>query len=118
MQTSSALADEQPTLRDVQDRLNVCVQVAGKLWRALEKACWKTSAKGDVGAIPWLGLWRLGRVARFSLARHHRHPYGVQNAVTKLEAQFGERFKCRELPALKMRENRVLWSLRRQTPSC
>ena len=87
------LADEQPDLRDVQDRL-MFVQVLEAV-RALEEGVLEDIREGDVGAIlgwgfaPWSG-------GPFSWLDIIGTPYAAERC-DQLEAQFGERFKCPDL---------------------
>ena len=87
------LAEEQPDLRDVQDRL-MFVQVLEAV-RALEEGVLEDIREGDVGAIlgwgfaPWSG-------GPFSWLDIIGTPYAAERC-DQLEAQFGERFKCPDL---------------------
>lgn len=87
------LADEQPDLRDVQDRL-MFVQVLEAV-RALEEGVLEDIREGDVGAIlgwgfaPWSG-------GPFSWLDIIGAPYAAERC-DQLQAKFGDRFEC---PAL------------------
>lgn len=87
------LADEQPDLRDVQDRL-MFVQVLEAV-RALEEGVLMDIREGDVGAIlgwgfaPWSG-------GPFSWLDIIGAPYAAERC-DQLQAKFGDRFEC---PAL------------------
>ncbi|KIN70844.1 Fatty oxidation complex, alpha subunit [Sulfitobacter noctilucae] len=87
------LAEVQPELQDVQDRL-MFVQVLEAV-RALEEGVLMDIREGDVGAIlgwgfaPWSG-------GPFSWLDMIGTPYAAERC-DQLEAQFGERFKCPDL---------------------
>jgi len=87
------LADEQPDLRDVQDRL-MFVQVLEAV-RALEEGVLMDIREGDVGAIlgwgfaPWSG-------GPFSWLDIIGAPYAAERC-DQLQEKFGDRFEC---PAL------------------
>ena len=87
------LADEQPDLRDVQDRL-MFVQVLEAV-RALEEGVLEDIREGDVGAIlgwgfaPWSG-------GPFSWLDILGAPYAAERC-DQLTEQFGDRFKCPDL---------------------
>ena len=93
MQDKYPLAEEQPALQDVQDRL-MFVQVLEAV-RALEEGVLMDIREGDVGAIlgwgfaPWSG-------GPFSWLDMIGTPYAAERC-DQLEAQFGERFKCPDL---------------------
>ncbi len=87
------LADEQPDLRDVQDRL-MFVQVLEAV-RALEEGVLMDIREGDVGAIlgwgfaPWSG-------GPFSWLDIIGAPYAAERC-DQLTEKFGDRFKCPDL---------------------
>jgi 3-hydroxyacyl-CoA dehydrogenase/enoyl-CoA hydratase/3-hydroxybutyryl-CoA epimerase len=87
------LAEVQPELREVQDRL-MFVQVLEAV-RALEEGVLMDIREGDVGAIlgwgfaPWSG-------GPFSWLDMIGTPYAAERC-DQLQAKFGERFKCPEL---------------------
>jgi len=93
MQDKYPLAEVQPRLQDVQDRL-MFVQVLEAV-RALEEGVLMDIREGDVGAIlgwgfaPWSG-------GPFSWLDMIGTPYAAERC-DQLEAQFGERFKCPDL---------------------
>ncbi len=87
------LAETQPELQEVQDRL-MFVQVLEAV-RALEEGVLMDIREGDVGAIlgwgfaPWSG-------GPFSWLDMIGTPYAAERC-DELEAKFGERFKCPDL---------------------
>lgn len=87
------LAEEQPDLRDVQDRL-MFVQVLEAV-RALEEGVLEDIREGDVGAIlgwgfaPWSG-------GPFSWLDILGAPYAAERC-DQLQAKFGDRFACPDL---------------------
>ena len=87
------LAEEQPKVQEVQDRL-MFVQVLEAV-RALEEDVLMDIREGDVGAIlgwgfaPWSG-------GPFSWLDLIGTPYAAERC-DQLEAKFGERFKCPDL---------------------
>ncbi len=93
MQDKYPLAEEQPALQEVQDRL-MFVQVLEAV-RALEEGVLMDIREGDVGAIlgwgfaPWSG-------GPFSWLDMIGTPYAAERC-DQLEAKFGERFKCPDL---------------------
>ncbi len=87
------LADEQPKLQDVQDRM-MFVQVLEAV-RALEEGVLMDIREGDVGAILGWGFapWSGGPLSWLDMI-------GTEYAAERcdaLETQFGERFKCPDL---------------------
>ena len=93
MQDKYPLAEVQPELQEVQDRL-MFVQVLEAV-RALEEGVLMDIREGDVGAIlgwgfaPWSG-------GPFSWLDMIGTPYAAERC-DQLEAKFGERFKCPDL---------------------
>jgi 3-hydroxyacyl-CoA dehydrogenase/enoyl-CoA hydratase/3-hydroxybutyryl-CoA epimerase len=93
LQDKYPLAEEQPRLQDVQDRL-MFVQVLEAV-RALEEGVLMDIREGDVGAIlgwgfaPWSG-------GPFSWLDMIGTPYAAERC-DQLEAQFGPRFRCPDL---------------------
>ncbi len=87
------LAEEQPPLQDVQDRL-MFVQVLEAV-RALEEGVLMDIREGDVGAILGWGFapWSGGPLSWLDMIGT---PYAAERC-DQLEAQFGERFKCPDL---------------------
>ncbi|WP_370400674.1 3-hydroxyacyl-CoA dehydrogenase NAD-binding domain-containing protein [Sulfitobacter sp. JB4-11] len=93
MQDKYPLAEEQPELQEVQDRL-MFVQVLEAV-RALEEGVLMDIREGDVGAILGWGFapWSGGPLSWLDIIGT---PYAAERC-DQLEAKFGERFKCPDL---------------------
>ena len=87
------LAEEQPELQEVQDRL-MFVQALEAV-RALEEGVLMDIREGDVGAILGWGFapWSGGPLSWLDMIGT---PYAAERC-DELEAKFGERFKCPDL---------------------
>ncbi len=93
MQDKYPLAEEQPELQEIQDRM-MFVQVLEAV-RALEEGVLMDIREGDVGAILGWGFapWSGGPLSWLDMIGT---PYAAERC-DELEAKYGERFKC---PAL------------------
>ena len=87
------LAEEQPDVQEIQDRL-MFVQVLEAV-RALEEGVLMDVREGDVGAILGWGFapWSGGPLSWLDMIGT---PYAAERC-DQLEAKYGERFKCPEL---------------------
>ncbi|MGB3245009.1 MAG: 3-hydroxyacyl-CoA dehydrogenase NAD-binding domain-containing protein [Sulfitobacter sp.] len=93
MQDKYPLAEEQPALQEIQDRM-MFVQVLEAV-RALEEGVLMDIREGDVGAILGWGFapWSGGPLSWLDMIGT---PYAAERC-DQLEAKFGERFKCPDL---------------------
>ena len=93
MQDKYPLAEEQPKLQEIQDRM-MFVQVLEAV-RALEEGVLMDIREGDVGAILGWGFapWSGGPLSWLDMIGT---PYAAERC-DELEVQFGERFKCPDL---------------------